>query len=234
MARVDDEFFDEHAVVAERGFCFRARARKALGNLVARMGDAHAFAAAAGRRLDHDREADLLRDPNRLPLVFDHAEMARHGRDLGLGSGLLALDLVAHGGDRLRIGADEGDTGALERDRKCLTFGQEPIPGMDRLRAGRPTGFDDLVDLQVALGGRRRADGDGFICHFDVQGVSVGVGIDRDGRNAHPARGLDDAARDLAAIGNQNALEHPHSRSTRAPYACVDLGPMSTPDPTCK
>jgi hypothetical protein len=31
----------------------------------------------------------------------------------------------------------------------------------------------------------------------------VGVRIDRNGRDPHPLRGADDAARDLAAIGNE-------------------------------
>src|SRR5215475_2229948 len=89
VARIDDEFLDEHPVVAERGFRLRARARKTLGDFAGRMRDAHAFAAAAGGRLDHDREADLLRDPNRLPFVVDHAKMARYGRDLGLAAAFL-------------------------------------------------------------------------------------------------------------------------------------------------
>ena len=36
-----------------------------------------------------------------------------------------------------------------------------------------------------------------------MQGTAVGLGIDRHGGNAHPAGGLDDAAGDFAAIGNQ-------------------------------
>ena len=44
--------------------------------------------------------------------------------------------------------------------------------------------------------------------HLDVQGVPVGLGIDGDRLDAHPARGLDDPAGDFAAIGNQDTLEH--------------------------
>lgn len=36
----------------------------------------------------------------------------------------------------------------------------------------------------------------------------VGVRIDGDGRDAHAPRGLDDAASDLAVIGDQDFLEH--------------------------
>jgi hypothetical protein len=41
-----------------------------------------------------------------------------------------------------------------------------------------------------------------------MQRIAIGFGKYRNGRDAHPARGLDDPAGDLAAIGNQDALEH--------------------------
>jgi hypothetical protein len=41
-----------------------------------------------------------------------------------------------------------------------------------------------------------------------VQGIAIRVGINRDGFDSHAARGFDDPARDLAAVGNQYALEH--------------------------
>ena len=61
---------------------------------------------------------------------------------------------------------------------------------------------------EIGLGGRRRADMHGLVGHFDMQRVLVGVGIDRDRLDAHLAGGLDDAAGDLAAIGDQDFLEH--------------------------
>ena len=41
-----------------------------------------------------------------------------------------------------------------------------------------------------------------------MQCPAVGLGIDRDGGNPHTPRGADDAAGDLAAIGDQNFAEH--------------------------
>ena len=41
-----------------------------------------------------------------------------------------------------------------------------------------------------------------------MERVAVGLGIDRDRLDPHPAGGLDDPAGDLAAIGDQNLLEH--------------------------
>ena len=53
-----------------------------------------------------------------------------------------------------------------------------------------------------------------------MQGVAVGLGIDRDRLDAHAARGLDDPAGDLAAIGDQDALEH----AAEAPAAVERCG----------
>ncbi len=56
---------------------------------------------------------------------------------------------------------------------------------------------------------------DGLVGHLDMQGVLVGVRIDGDGLDPHAAGGLDDAAGDLAAIGNEDFLEHRAPRSGR-------------------
>ena len=44
----------------------------------------------------------------------------------------------------------------------------------------------------------------GLVGQLDVQRVLVGLGIDGDGRDAHLAGGLDDAAGDFAAVGDQD------------------------------
>ncbi len=185
----------------------RARAKPSATSL-RRTGDPHALAAAAGGGLDHHGIADLVGDPDRLGVVLDHPEMAGDGRDLGGGGGLLAFDLVAHGGDRLGIGADEDDARLGQRDREGLALGQEAVAGMHRLGAARPAGRDDLVDHEIALGGRRRPDVNGAVGHLHMEGILVGVGIDRNRLDPHAPRGLDDATGDFAAIGDQNALEH--------------------------
>ena len=79
---------------------------------------------------------------------------------------------------------------------------------MHGLRAGLAAGLDDLLDLQIAFGGGRRADQNGLVGHFDMERVTVGLGINRDRLNSHAAGRLDDPAGDLAAISDQNAFEH--------------------------
>ena len=79
---------------------------------------------------------------------------------------------------------------------------------MHRLGTGLLAGGDDLVHDQIGLLRGGRADADGLVGELDVQRVLVGFGIDGDGRDAHLAGGLDDAAGNFAAVGNQNFLEH--------------------------
>jgi hypothetical protein len=73
---------------------------------------------------------------------------------------------------------------------------------------GLLAGINDLVDYQVALGRRRRANVHRLVGHLDVQRTCIGIGIDRNGLDAHAPGRLDDAAGNLAAVGNQNFLEH--------------------------
>ncbi len=118
------------------------------------------------------------------------------------------LDLVAHCGDRFGIGPDEDDAGGGQRAGEGRTLGEETVARMHRFGAARFAGRDDLVDHQIALRRRRRPDGNRGVRHLDMERIAVGFGIDRNGFNPHAACGLDDPAGDLAAIGNQDALEH--------------------------
>src|SRR5262249_34138290 len=208
VPRIGNEFLDKHPIVTETGFRFRASARKIFLNLGLAVGDAHALAAAAGRSLDHHRITDLLGDGDGAFFVFDHAEMAGNRRDLGTRGCFLRLDLVAHRGDRFGIGPDEHDAGFGQRGCEGFPFGKKAIARMDRRRAAGLGGRDDLFDVEIALRSGRRTDGDRFIGHLDMERIAIGVRINCDRRNTHATRRLDDPAGDLAAIGNQDSLEH--------------------------
>ncbi len=204
----------------------RSSANDALASLVAEpesfmrlgvvVGDAHALAAAAGRRLDHHRIADLLRDLHRFVGIGNGREIARHRADAGLLGELLGLDLVAHGVDRARIGADEGDAGGGQRLLERFLLGEEAVAGMDRLGAGLLASVDDLVDQQIGLRRRRRTDQDLFVGLTHMQRIGVRFGIDRNRLDAEPLAGADDAAGDLAAIGDQDLVEQRQDLSSSA------------------
>ena len=107
-----------------------------------------------------------------------------------------------------------------ERDGKRLALGEKAVSRMHRLGAALAAGVDDLVDDEIALGGRRRPDVDRRVGHLHMKGVLVSVGIDGDRLYSHPPRGLDDSTGDFAAVGDQNALEHAGPRPRNAgPWA---------------
>src|SRR5262249_52424517 len=64
------------------------------------------------------------------------------------------------------------------------------------------------VDVEIAVLRRRRPDADRLVGHGDVERVHIGIGIDRDGADAEPARRAHDAARDLTPVGDQELGEH--------------------------
>ncbi len=208
VARLRDELLDEDAVIAEGGLRFRHGGGEAVGDFLFRPCDAHALAAAACRRLDHDRIADLVGDLDRFFRVLDDAEIARHGiHACGIGE-LLGLDLVAHHLDGLDVRTDEGNAVIFQRLREPGVLRQEAVAGMNGLGARLLAGGDDLVDDEIGFGSGRRADMDGFIRHLDMQRILVGIGIDGDGGDAHLLRRLHDAAGDFAPVCDQDFLEH--------------------------
>ena len=96
-------------------------------------------------------------------------------------------------------------------------------PPRRRSLAGR----DDFLDSEIAFGRRRRADRHGLVRHLHVKRVAVGLGIDRDRLDAQAARGLDDPAGDLAAIGDQDTLEHAGlNPPSRDPFSSSVANPM--------
>ena len=79
---------------------------------------------------------------------------------------------------------------------------------MDGLGPALADGVEDGVGVQVALGRRLAAQRVGLVGQADVQGVAVEVGEDGDGADAQLAAGPDDPHRDLAAVRDQDLLEH--------------------------
>ena len=75
---------------------------------------------------------------------------------------------------------------------------------MDALGARPSRRGDDPADVQIALARRRRPDRMRLVCLADMEGARIGLGIDCDRPQPKAFRGPDDAAGDLAAIGDQN------------------------------
>ena len=101
-----------------------------------------------------------------------------------------------------RRGADELDPGRLHGARERGPLGEEAVARVDRRGAGRAGGGDDLVDVEVA------ADAHRVVGLADVRGAVVEVGVDRDAAHAEGAAAADHPQRDLAAVGDEDGLDH--------------------------
>jgi hypothetical protein len=224
VARLLDELLDKDAVVAESVLRLGLAGGEALGRFLVVVGHAQALAAAAGRRLDHHRIADALRDLDRLLRRVDGGVMAGNGIDPGFQRQLLRGNLVAHRGHRVVLGPDENDAALFQPTRELRVLRQEAIARMHGLGAGLLAGGNDLVDGQIGFLRGRRADADRFIGHAHVHGVLVRLGIHGDGGDAHLARGLDDAAGNLSAICNKYLFEHAMSSVQRQVLADLARG----------
>lgn len=66
---------------------------------------------------------------------------------------------------------------------------------------------DDGGGVEVAGAGGGRTDADRLVGGLDVEAGPIGVAVDGDGGDTEPPGSADDAAGDLAAVGDQDLLD---------------------------
>ena len=208
VARLLDELLDEHAVVAKAGEPFALGRLEAVFHVLIVPGEAHALAAAARAGLHHDRIADLVGPGQRVFCTVDRAFGTGHRVHARIARELLGFDLVTHRSDGIGGRANEGDAGVLAGQRKALALGQEAIARVDRIGAGVLGRLNDLVRQQIGLRSGRRAEMNRLVRQLDMRAARIGIRIDRDRGDAHLLGRTHDPASDLAAIGDQDFLEH--------------------------
>ncbi|GAA0005419.1 hypothetical protein BRDID11002_54220 [Bradyrhizobium diazoefficiens] len=91
--------------------------------------------------------------------------------------------------------------------RKLGILRQEAVAGMHGLRPGLSRGFDQTLDIEITVTRPRGAEQHGLVGERDMHRVTVGLGIDRDRAQAHGTGGANDAAGDLAAVGDQEGAK---------------------------
>ena len=125
VARSAHEALHQHARVAERLLGLGAGALERRGQLGEVLDPAHAAAAAAGRRLDHQRHAEALALLDRLLDGLDRPAAPGRDRNAGLLGQLLGLDLVAQRAHDVGVGADEDDPEAVAQLSERRMLGDE-------------------------------------------------------------------------------------------------------------
>jgi hypothetical protein len=212
------------ALVAEGRARLVPRHRELAQEVVGVLCHAHPLPAAAGRRLDQHREADLLRGGERLIRVTEDVG-SRHDRHAHLHHGAPRGRLVAHQPDLLRVRANEGQLAPLADLRELRILGEEAVPRVDRVGTRDLRRRDDAGNVQIALPRRRRPDADVLVREANVQRLAVGLRVDGDRPDPELLAGPDHAKRDLPPIRDQYLTEHlfpltrrdRHRRSFRRP-----------------
>ena len=208
MARILEEFLDVHRAVAERGGCFLARALDASAQLRFITSHPHAASTTAGGRLDDDGVANFSSNLHRVVDVLDRILGARKDGRADPARHLLAADLVAEQRHRFGRRTDELEAAVTTDFGEVRVLRKEAVAGVNGVGVRDFGGGDDAVDAQIALRTRAGADADGLIGLLEPWTVLVGGRIHTDGLDAEGLGGADDAQGDLAAVCNQDSLEH--------------------------
>jgi hypothetical protein len=87
---------------------------------------------------------------------------------------------------------------------KVGVLAEEAVAGVHGICARGAGSGQQLVGAQVGVGTECAAQRDGLRGFAHMQGVGVGVGVDGHSFDTHAVGGVDDAAGDLAAIGDED------------------------------
>ncbi len=214
MARLQHIFLDQHARIAKGSLRLPLGRRQRLTQLRLALDHLHALAAATGRGLEQHRVTDLGGfDAEGLQRLIV-AVITGHQRHPGGVHQRLGRRLAAHGVNRAGRRADEDQPGGINRAGKVGVLGEKAVAGVNRLSTGGLGRGDDRLNPQITLTRPRPTQVDRLIGAAHVQGVAVGIAVYRHSGDTQLARGAHDAAGNLAAVGNQQGINH-GSRTSR-------------------
>ena len=193
VPRVLDVLLHVHAGVLERLLGFLSRLLQAADEFRFLASDSHPLAAAAGRGLDENRIADFLGGLERGLVVGDESLAAGDGRDFGFHRGRASRHFIAEPRHRLVAGADEHDLALLADLGEVRVLGEKPVARMNRLSAADLARADDPLDLQIALGRRRRPDAIRLVGQRQVMRPAIPLAKHSHGLNAELLARADDS-----------------------------------------
>ena len=201
--------------VAERPRRFAPR--EAERGLELRLGadKPYALAASAHRGLDEERIADLARRRAQGGVLGQRLEGPGHRRHVQLAGNLPRRGLGAHRADRLRRRSDEHEPGGGAGLGERGVLGEEPVARVYGVGAASLGDAHELVDRQIALGRRGRADRVRLVGHEDVERLAVDLGEHGHRRDPLLATGADHTHCDLASIRHEDLRDLHRGQSSR-------------------
>ncbi|MCY1427057.1 hypothetical protein D9M71_428870 [compost metagenome] len=204
---VDDALFQEHFGRTEGLGGLGDHPWEVLFQFFAAVATANTTAATTGGGLEHHRVTDAVAFAQGFMNIGNVAFGAWGYRHTGGDHGAARFGLVAHAANDIGGRADELDP-ALGADLcQFSVFRQETIARVQGITAGFHSQVHQLARVQVT-GQRLGTNAVGFVGALDVQGVPVGVGIDRYRANAHLGAGTHDPNCDFTSVGDQDFFYH--------------------------
>ena len=172
------------------------------------MGGSHAFAAATSDGFDHHGVSDFFCGFDGFMFGSDGAIATWRDGDASFAGIFPGEGFISHFANGLGGGADEADVTGLADFGEVSAFGEKTVAGVDGVDIADFGGGDDAIDFEITLCAGSWADADGFVGGLDVKGVVIGFGVDGESADAEVFAGADDAEGDLAAVGDEDFVEH--------------------------
>ncbi len=207
VSRTPQAALEIDGAVTERRQRFGPRGTEARGELRRLFNEPHAFAAATGDGLQHERIADLVGEPRDLVRWHVHRQRLarsrydRHARGLGDGS---CGGLAAHRTDGVAARTDEGQSSGTARIRERRALGQESVPGVHGIGTRTLRHVHDGVDAKVGLSRGVTRKRPCLIGKPHVQRRAIAIRVDRDRSKPEIAARPDDADCDFASVGDEH------------------------------
>src|SRR5579863_6562963 len=158
-----DIFFDQDAARAERRADFPNRSVERVVEVGVLVDAPHPAPAAARRRLDQHRVADLVSFLLEEFRVLAIAVIAGHYWNAGFLHQRLGAVLKPHRADRRGGRTNEDEAGAGASLGEIRILGQEPVAGVNALGSGLVRDLDQFVGREIALARFRGADEIGLV-----------------------------------------------------------------------
>jgi hypothetical protein len=114
------------------------------------------------------------------------------------------LDLVAERVDGRRAGADPDQAGVDDGLGEVGVLGEEAVAGVDGVGPGLLGDGQQLLLHEVTVTGCGAVERIRLVGHLDVQGVAIGIGVNRHGSDASVLACPGDAHGDFAAVCDQH------------------------------
>ena len=205
---LDKVLLDEDIVVAEGLLGLALNEFKRGDDLLRRIAQAHAAAAAACRCLEDNGEAEAYRLFQRLLAALERLLAARDYRHAAVDSDLLCRQLVAHLAEHIAGRPYECDAVFLAGSCKVGVFRQESVARVDSVDITALCKVDNVGDVEVhAEGALVLADKIRLVGLGAEQAQRVFLGVHGDSAQIQVVARSENPDGYLAAVGRQHLFE---------------------------